>query len=121
MLTRLPSCKITGAILVALVLFVFALANAPKADAGTDYPPIPGRQLPPCAVEDASSGPVPCVWLAVGPGHQGTVGPVNDGGHSFRVFKRIDPRTGNHAYKWITHRRAYQLLHGIANHDRVAS
>ena len=36
MFSRLPSCKITGALLVALVIFTFGLANAPRAEASAD-------------------------------------------------------------------------------------
>lgn len=99
MFTRLPSCKITGAILVAAVLFVFTLANAPKAEAET-HPSDhvrSNRYLPVCTVEDASSGPVPCVWPAFAVG--------NDEGRSFRVYR--DGRV-----KYISDRRAFELVGG---------
>lgn len=97
MFTRLPSCKITGAILVALVLFTLALANAPKAEANGEV----HRTLPLCSVEDASSGPVPCVWVGF---YQG-----NGEGRSFRVYKRLDPVTGDHAFNYISNSRAFEL------------
>jgi hypothetical protein len=54
---------------------------------------------------------VPCVWLAVDVDEMPAVG--NGTGESFRIY-----RSGR--VKVITDRRAYQLLHGMPNHDRVA-
>jgi hypothetical protein len=52
-------------------------------------PPVPA-----CTVEDASSGPVPCVWLGSEDG--------NGAGLSFRVF-------ANGNFKYITVRQAKRL------------
>lgn len=89
MFTRLPSCKITGAILVALVLFTFGMANAPKAQAA----PYTGRTLPLCLSDEGESA-FPCVWVAFAQG--------NHKGHSFRIYR--DGRV-----KQISDARAFEL------------
>lgn len=73
--------------------------------AGSGFTP---GALPPCAVEDASSGPTPCVWLASEFG--------NGVGHSFRVFKAVDPESGDHKFKYISDASARRLL-GIGRND----
>lgn len=81
-----------------VVLGVLAPANA---DPGR---PIHRDPIPVCAVEDASSGPVPCVWIASILGNQE--------GHSFRVFKRVyqsGPHKGDHVFKIISANRAFEL------------
>jgi hypothetical protein len=95
--TRLPSCKITGAILVAVVLFMVVLVNAPRAHAAPAEHVRANRYLPVCSVEDASSGPVPCVWPAFAAG--------NNEGRSFRVY-----RDGH--FKHISDARAFELVGG---------
>lgn len=94
---------LTGAAVVGLT--VAALGQSADAADGSEWVTDshgnhhlalhPVRILPPCAVEDASSGPVPCVWFAPSMG--------NGRGHSFRVY-----RDGH--FKFITDRRAFQLI-----------
>lgn len=60
-----------------------------------DRPAEARTALPHCAVEDASRGPVPCVWYAKGRGNQE--------GNSFRVY-------ANGNFKYIPHHRARYLL-----------
>lgn len=89
MFTRLPSCKITGAILVAAVLFMFALANAPRAEAQ----PYTGNTLRLCLSDEGESA-FPCVWVAFAQG--------NGMGDSFRIYR--DGRV-----KQISDARAFEL------------
>jgi len=71
---------------IALVICGSLLAAADRSEASP---------IAPCAVEDASSGPVPCVWLATEFGNQE--------GRSFRVYS-------NHHFKYISHKAARRLL-----------
>jgi hypothetical protein len=91
----LPSCKITGAILIGLVLLTFGLANAPRAEA-TPGVSAPDRVMRPCLSDEGESS-FPCVWYAPGMG--------NHEGHSFRIYR--DGRV-----KQISDRRAFNLLGG---------
>lgn len=72
---------------------ILAGVDAATAEAHADNPHV--RILPACTIEDASSGPVPCVWFAPAMG--------NGKGHSFRVYR--DGRV-----KYITDRRAFALI-----------
>lgn len=83
-------------IAVAATTAILGGINAATVESAAATPGVssPARTLPLCAVEDASSGPVPCVWVAFAQG--------NGTGHSFRVYR--DGR-----FKYISDRRAYAL------------
>lgn len=76
---------------------------------GGHLPALNVRTLPEC--DNAAPGGVvgPCAWLGR---HYETMPPPNYSADSFRVY-------ANGRIKPITDRRAWQLLHGLANHDRA--
>jgi hypothetical protein len=89
--TAILSLILGFAVLFALNTILPAVATSAAAPVRSN------RTLPVCAVEDASYGPVPCVWPAFATG--------NGTGHSFRVY-----RDGH--FKYITDRRAFELVGG---------
>lgn len=85
--------QIVGGVVLAAVAgagVLLTLDPAPAVAArtwayGVEVPPLAPQGLPACEVEDASSGPIPCLWDAASAG--------NGQGHSFWVGRptRQDP------------------------------